>query len=93
MTPEEFRRYGHQIVDWLADYRSNLEHLPVMAKTQPGEVRRELSATPPDAPESFDEILMISIGCCYRDCLFGSIRGSLGTSLPTPVFRVYLAIS
>jgi aromatic-L-amino-acid decarboxylase len=20
MSPEEFRRYGHQVVDWIADY-------------------------------------------------------------------------
>jgi aromatic-L-amino-acid/L-tryptophan decarboxylase len=57
MTPEEFRKYGHAVVDWIADYRTRLESLPVMAKTQPGEVRALLPETPPDSPESFDAIL------------------------------------
>lgn len=57
MTPEEFRTYGHAVVDWIADYRARLEVLPVMAKTQPGEVRALLPESPPDSPESFDSIL------------------------------------
>lgn len=57
MTPEEFRKYGHAVVDWIADYRARLESLPVMAKTQPGEVRALLPGSPPDEPESFDQIL------------------------------------
>ncbi len=57
MTPEEFRKYGHAVVDWIADYRARLESLPVMAKTQPGEVRALLPDSPPDEPESFDAIL------------------------------------
>lgn len=57
MTPEEFRKYGHAIVDWIAEYRTRLESLPVMAKTEPGEIRAMLPAIPPDLPESFDSIL------------------------------------
>lgn len=57
MTPEEFRKYGHAVVDWIADYRARLESLPVMAKTLPGEVRSLLPNSPPDKPESFDAIL------------------------------------
>ncbi len=57
MTPEEFRRYGHQIVDWIADYRSGLHSRPVMAQTKPGEVRAQLALTPPEHPESFEKVL------------------------------------
>ena len=39
MTPEEFRRLGHRLVDWVADYRSRIETLPVMSRSQPGEIR------------------------------------------------------
>jgi aromatic-L-amino-acid decarboxylase len=56
MTPEEFRKAGHQLIDWIADYRTNVAELPVMARTAPGEVRAQLPAAPPDAPESFDAI-------------------------------------
>jgi aromatic-L-amino-acid/L-tryptophan decarboxylase len=57
MTPEEFRKYGHAIVDWIADYRVRLEALPVMAKTVPGDIKSQLPAAPPERPESFDTIL------------------------------------
>jgi aromatic-L-amino-acid/L-tryptophan decarboxylase len=57
MTPEEFRKYGHAVVDWIADYRARLEQLPVMAKTEPGEVRAMLPTFPPQQPEAFDAIL------------------------------------
>jgi aromatic-L-amino-acid decarboxylase len=57
MTPEEFRAAGHQIVDWVADYRANVEARPVMARTEPGDVRRQLPAQPPDRPEPFDAIV------------------------------------
>ena len=57
MTPEEFRKHGHAVVDWIADYRARLETLPVMAKTAPGDVKAQLPASPPDAPEPFAAIL------------------------------------
>jgi aromatic-L-amino-acid decarboxylase len=57
MTPEEFRKYGHAVVDWIADYRTRLESLPVMARTAPGEVKAKLPASPPQTPEAFDAIL------------------------------------
>jgi len=57
MTPEEFRTQGHRIIDWIADYRARVERLPVMARTEPGDVKKQLPSTPPDAPESFDAIV------------------------------------
>lgn len=57
MTPEEFRQYGHALVDWIADYRARVGDLPVMSPLRPGDVRRQVPATPPDTPQSFDEIL------------------------------------
>ena len=56
MNPEEFRRVGHQVIDWIADYRARIESLPVRSKVEPGEVRTQLSLTPPLQPESFDKI-------------------------------------
>src|SRR5215204_131480 len=57
MTPEEFRVQGHRIIDWIADYRARVESLPVMARTEPGDIKKQLPATPPDTPESFDAIV------------------------------------
>ena len=44
MTPDEFRRAGHDLIDWIADYRAALASRPVMARTAPGEVARALPA-------------------------------------------------
>jgi aromatic-L-amino-acid decarboxylase len=57
MTPEEFRRFGHQVVDWVADYRERAASLPVMAQVQPGDLKARLPAAPPQAPEEFASIL------------------------------------
>lgn len=39
MDQEEFRRLGHALVDWIADYRERAGTLPVMSQTKPGEIR------------------------------------------------------
>src|SRR5947207_7283788 len=57
MTPEEFRKIGHQIVDRIADYRATVAQYPVMSRTAPGEIRAALPADPPSATEGFDAIL------------------------------------
>jgi aromatic-L-amino-acid decarboxylase len=57
MTPEEFRAAGHQIVDWIADYRATVASRPVMARTEPGDVRKQLPAHPPEQPEAFADII------------------------------------
>jgi aromatic-L-amino-acid/L-tryptophan decarboxylase len=57
MTPEEFRKAGHQLIDWIADYRTRVADFNVMARTAPGEIRAQLPPSPPDSPESFDTIL------------------------------------
>ena len=36
MNPEEFRKYGHQLIDWIADYRLRVADLPVRSRVQPG---------------------------------------------------------
>ncbi|HUK24064.1 MAG TPA: pyridoxal-dependent decarboxylase [Terriglobales bacterium] len=57
MTPEEFRRRGHAVVDWIADYYARIESLPVLSQAAPGEVRSKLPADPPARGEPFDAIL------------------------------------
>src|SRR5438309_2548271 len=57
MSPEEFRRFGHQLIDWLADHQQRLPELPVQPPTRPGEVRALLPEAPPQQPEPFEAIL------------------------------------
>ena len=57
MTPEDFRRHGHALIDWLADYHETLAERPVMAKTRPGEIRDALPAAPPNEPEEFGAMI------------------------------------
>jgi aromatic-L-amino-acid/L-tryptophan decarboxylase len=57
MTPEQFRKAGHELIDWIADYRTRVAEFPVMARTQPGEVKSRLPPAPPADPQPFAEIL------------------------------------
>ena len=47
MDPAEFRTLGHELVDWIADYRARIAGYPVMSRVQPGEVAAQLPAEPP----------------------------------------------
>lgn len=57
MTPEEFRRHGHELVDWIARYLEGVEQYPVLARVAPGEVRSKLPAAPPSDGEPFEAIM------------------------------------
>jgi aromatic-L-amino-acid/L-tryptophan decarboxylase len=57
MTPEEFRRHGRQVVDWIADYYERIESLPVLAQVEPGQVRAQLPAHPPEQGEPYEAVL------------------------------------
>ncbi len=56
MTPEEFRRAGHELIEWIADYVEGAGRYPVSPDVKPGEVRSRLPASPPPAPESWDDV-------------------------------------
>ncbi len=56
MTPEEFRRHAHQFVDWMADFMTDVEDLPVRAQTRPGEIADRLPDSPPDSGEAMEAI-------------------------------------
>lgn len=56
-TPDEFRRHGHEVVEWVARYLETVEDLPVRSGVEPGWVRSQLPSAAPDAPEDFAAIL------------------------------------
>ena len=57
MSPEDFRRHGHSVVDWIADYLAEVEDLPITPDVEPGDIRAMLPATAPEQPEPFEAIL------------------------------------
>ncbi len=57
MTPEEFRRQGKAVVDWIADYYEKVESFPVMAQVKPGAIRASLSKSAPRQGESFENMM------------------------------------
>jgi aromatic-L-amino-acid/L-tryptophan decarboxylase len=57
MTPAEFRRYGREVVDWIADYYEQVESLPVLSQVRPGQIRATLPVQPPEHGESFEAVL------------------------------------
>jgi aromatic-L-amino-acid/L-tryptophan decarboxylase len=57
MTPEEFRRHGYAVVDWIADYHRRVESFPVLSRAQPGQIRASLPPHAPVTGEPFETIL------------------------------------
>ena len=57
MSPAEFRRWGHAVIDWIADYQTRVESFPVLAQVQPGDIRKALPEHPPEGGEAFDTVL------------------------------------
>ena len=46
----------HKLVDWMADYLESVEDRPVKSQVKPGEIRANLSESPPQEGGSFDLI-------------------------------------
>ena len=38
LSSEEFRKHGHALIDWIADYWDRIEDLPVESSVSPGSV-------------------------------------------------------
>jgi aromatic-L-amino-acid decarboxylase len=57
MTPEVFRQAGHDLIDWIADYRSSIEQRPVRAQVKPGDIKRSFPASAPETPQAPEQLL------------------------------------
>ena len=57
MTPDEFRRRGREVIDWIADYMEHVEEYPVLSTVKPGDIRAMLPGHPPATGEPFDQVL------------------------------------
>lgn len=57
MDLEEFRQYGHQVVDWIAEYLANPERYPVLSQNQPGQLKEGLPSKAPERGEAMEAVL------------------------------------
>ena len=61
MPTDDFRRYGYEIVDRLADYFERIEEFPVLSQIQPDDVKKALPTSAPEFGEAFRRCLMTLI--------------------------------
>lgn len=57
MSPEEFRKQGKLLIDWIADYYETIEKFPVLSQVKPGEILNQLPTGPPAEHESFEQVI------------------------------------
>ncbi len=57
MDAASFRKHGHELVDWIAEYLEHPERYPVLSRVKPGEITRALPSHAPEDPEPFDAIM------------------------------------
>jgi aromatic-L-amino-acid decarboxylase len=57
MPADEFRKRGHEMVEWIARFMENPERYPVLARVAPGDIRNALPAAAPETGEDFGAIM------------------------------------
>ena len=57
MDPTTFRRHGHELVDWIADYFEHVEDYPVLSRNRPGAIAAALPSHAPEEGEPFEAIM------------------------------------
>ena len=57
MSKDEFRRFGHQLVDWIAYYFERIDDLPVLSQIEPGSLKAQLPSSPPREGEPMESIV------------------------------------
>lgn len=68
MNKEEFRRYGYEMIDWIADYFEEVDNFPVQAQVEPGEIKAKL---PKEAPQTGED--MASIWQDFHDIILPGV--------------------
>lgn len=56
MTGSEFRKYAHELADWMADYIENTGQYPVKPDIKPGEIKSQIPEKASEKSESFERI-------------------------------------
>ena len=83
MSPADFRRFGHEVVDWIAAYLENTRDYPVMPAVSPGDLTGALPASAPDDGEPMESIL-----ADFRDTVLPAVN-----HWNHPRFHAYFSVS
>ncbi len=83
MPPDEFRRFGHEVVDWMADYLAGIRDYRVLPDKSPGELRAALPASAPERHEPMERIL-----ADFRELVVPDV-----THWNHPRFHAYFSVS
>ena len=77
MDTNQFRKHGHEMVDWIADFMDNMENYRVYPDIQPGEIKIKLPKEAPKKGESmktifkdFEKIILPGISHWQHPCWF-----------------------
>lgn len=83
LPPDEFATQGHALIEWIERYLREPERYPVLARVQPGDIRRALPAAPPARAEPLERIF-----ADFESTLLPGI-----THWNSPAFFAYFAIT
>ena len=57
MNNNDFRKHGHELIDWMADYFENVDQLPVKSNVKPREIFNRIPGEAPSGPDKFESIM------------------------------------
>ena len=57
MSTDDFKKYGHKLIDWASEYLNNIEKYKVLPDLKPGEIKAGLSEHPNYSGEDFNKII------------------------------------
>jgi aromatic-L-amino-acid/L-tryptophan decarboxylase len=57
MNADDFRKHGHELVDWIADYLEHSDRYPVLSRVKPRDIVNALPREAPEDPEPFADIM------------------------------------
>ena len=57
MPKEDFRKFGYELIDWIANYNENMENLPVLSQIEPNSLKNSLPESAPETGEDFADVL------------------------------------
>jgi aromatic-L-amino-acid/L-tryptophan decarboxylase len=58
MNPNEFGKFGHEVIDWIAGYMRNPSQYSVLSRVRPGEIAEALPSSGPQSGEPMSDILL-----------------------------------